>query len=85
MTKLLGVCPYYRMERGKFMYCEAIRFIFPDNIVRRNILYRFCADVNNGYENCFMKKEMDLYYERVQKDEQNTAVKKTKENIAVTE
>lgn len=60
----MAICPYYRRDRGKGrVYCECSHFKFPDKIVRREIVYRFCAHPT-GYKACMLKQAMDGYYDR---------------------
>ena len=58
------VCPYFKRDRGDGrISCEGASFKFPDNLARREYLYRFCAHPT-GYKNCPLKVALDHYYER---------------------
>jgi hypothetical protein len=58
------VCPYFKRDRGGGrVVCEGASFKFPDNLSRREYLYRFCAHPV-GYKSCPLKVALDHYYER---------------------
>ena len=65
-----GICPFFIRDRGlncskKYcVTCEGCSFKFPDNITRREFLYRFCAHPD-GYKNCTMYKVLCDYYNRL--------------------
>ncbi len=59
-----GICPYLKDARGcGRTVCECARFTFPDNISRREILYKFCGHPT-GWQQCTFKSVLDGYYER---------------------
>ena len=58
------ICPYFKRDRGGGrVLCEGASFKFPDNLARREYLYRFCAHPV-GYKSCPLKVALDHYYER---------------------
>jgi len=58
------ICPYFKKDRGKGrLSCEGAIFHFPDNLARREYVYRFCAHPE-GYRDCPLKTTMDHFYER---------------------
>ncbi len=60
---IAGACPYYRYEKGGVTHCECGQLQFPDRLVRREVLYAYCASPT-GFAACPFKVALDHYYER---------------------
>lgn len=56
-------CPYFHKEKNDYLYCEGCRLHFSDKMMRREIVYRYCASLS-GYRECPIKVALDGVYER---------------------
>lgn len=60
----LGICPYFKSDRGcDRLSCEGAVFHFPDKAARREFVYQFCAHPV-GYKACPLQVTLNHYYER---------------------
>ena len=62
-TAALIMCPFFVREEKGFLYCEVCRFKFKSALMRREIVYGFCAHPE-GYKNCEIYRATCRYYER---------------------
>lgn len=63
----MAVCPYYIKEKGGDVLCEAAKIRCKDNAMRRELIYRRCAD---RYNECQFKIALDNFYERKNKEDE---------------
>ena len=60
----VGYCPYYKRERTALhLQCEGGNLRFGDKLMRRELVYGFCAHPE-GHKSCAIKQALDHYYER---------------------
>jgi hypothetical protein len=58
------VCPYYKKESPNKLYCEGAAIKPPDSKARSEIVYKYCASMEN-YKNCPICQMLTNYYERM--------------------
>ena len=62
-------CPFFQRERNnkvRYIVCEVGCIRFADSAMRRDIVYKHCADPE-GYKDCPFYCALKNYYERIQK------------------
>ena len=67
-TGALAICPFFEREKNGRLYCECCRLDFKDKLMRRELVYRFCAHTEQ-YKDCEIYKALCRYYERREKGE----------------
>lgn len=59
----LPICPFYTKEAKNKLYCEGGTIKPPDNEARREIVYKYCASMED-YKNCTIYQMLMNYYDR---------------------
>lgn len=61
-------CPYWRWEKGRYIYCDGCRLHFKSPEARNDYVSRFCANVP-GWEGCTVAQTLLRHTEEEPDDE----------------